>query len=91
MPKDPINAFYKQSIEGLEEEDTDTIMARPRELKAIYNSLFRAFGFKATEGTCPDVILTLHDRLSRTDLPLVKGTERHIYNYTKPKQHLQYY
>ena len=48
MPKDLINAFYKQSIEGLEEEEIDTIMARYKGTESIYEFLFRAFGFRRT-------------------------------------------
>ena len=61
MPKDLINAFYKQSIEGLEEEEIDTIMARYKGTESIYEFLFRAFGFRSTRRNLSRYYDTLYD------------------------------
>lgn len=66
MPKDLINAFYKQAIEGLEEEEIDTIMAIYKGTESIYEFLFRAFGFRRTRRNLSRYYDTLFDGLSRT-------------------------
>ena len=57
MPKDPINAFYKQTLKVLKKKRLTQSWQNIRILKAYMNSCLRRLDSEALEGICPDIMI----------------------------------